>query len=152
MNKNTLNQLLKYGTVGVMNTLLTAIVIWAILKFCFEALFEEKATPAQMAVSNFTGYAVGLINSFIFNRNWTFKSKSSWKTGFLKFVLCFGICYTIQLGIVLALNECLFFPALHFNTLGVNYPVTSSYLCQLIGIVFYTGSNFFFNKYYTFKK
>ncbi|MDR3062126.1 MAG: GtrA family protein [Dysgonamonadaceae bacterium] len=152
MNKDTFNQLFKYGIVGIMNTLLTAIVIWAILRFCFNVVSEEKATSMQMTVSNFVGYAVGLINSFIFNRNWTFKSKSSWKTGFLKFVLGFGICYAIQLGVVLVLNEYVSVPALHFNAFGVNYPVTSSYLCQLIGIVFYTGLNFFFNKYYTFKK
>lgn len=152
MNRNTFNQLLKYGIVGVMNTLLTAIVIWVILRFCFNVTSEEKATSMQMAVSNFTGYVVGLVNSFIFNRNWTFKSKSSWTTGFLKFVLGFGICYAVQLGVVLVLNKHVSVPTLNFNILGVNYSVTSSYLCQLIGIVFYTVLNFFFNKYYTFKK
>ena len=152
MKKNTIYQLLKYGTVGVMNTVLTAVVIWAILKFGFGVVSEEKATSEQMAVSNFIGFVVGLINSFIFNRNWTFKSKSDWKTGFLKFFLAFGVCYILQLGLILVLNEYVSIPALEFNAFGVNYFVTSSYICQLIGIVFYTGLNFIFNKYYTFKK
>ncbi|MDR1368676.1 MAG: GtrA family protein [Dysgonamonadaceae bacterium] len=152
MNKNTIYQLLKYGIVGVMNTLLTAVVIWTVLKFGFGVVSEDKATSIQMVVSNFAGYAVGLINSFIFNRNWTFKSRSDWKTGFLKFVLAFGFCYALQLGAVLALNEYVSIPTFDFNALGANYIVTSSYICQLIGIVFYTGLNFFCNKYYTFKK
>ncbi len=152
MNKNTIYQLLKYGIVGVMNTLLTAVVIWAVLKFGFGVVSEEKATSLQMVVSNFAGYAVGLVNSFVFNRNWTFKSKGNWKTGFLKFVLAFAICYMIQLGVVLALNKYVSIPTFEFNALGGDYVITSSYICQLIGIVFYTGLNFFFNKYYTFKK
>jgi putative flippase GtrA len=152
MNKNTIYQLLKYGIVGVMNTLLTAVVIWAILKFGFSVVSEEKATSLQMTVSNFAGYAVGLVNSFIFNRNWTFKSKSDWKTGFLKFVLAFGICYALQLTVVLVLNKYVAIPTFEFNAFNVNYIITSSYICQLIGIVFYTGLNFIFNKYYTFKK
>ncbi len=152
MNKDTIYQLLKYGIVGVLNTLLTAVVIWAVLKFGFGVVSEEKATSMQMAVSNFAGYSVGLVNSFIFNRNWTFKSKGDWKTGFLKFVLAFGICYVIQLGVVLFLNKYASIPSIQFNALGRNYIINSSYICQLIGIVFYTGLGFFFNKYYTFKK
>ncbi len=152
MNKDTICQLLKYGVVGVFNTLLTAVVIWAVLKFGFGVVSEDRATSVQMAISNFAGYSVGLINSFVFNRNWTFKSTSSWKTGFLKFALAFGICYVIQLGVVLALNQYVALSPFYFNAFGANYVITSSYICQLIGIVFYTGLNFFFNKYYTFKK
>lgn len=152
MNKNTLSQLLKYGVVGVMNTLLTAIVIWVMLRWCFGVDSDTKASSMQMVVSNFVGYAVGLINSFVFNRNWTFKSKSDWKTGFLKFVVCFAVCYVIQLVVVLTLNRYITIPTIHFGTFGANFIINSSYICQLIGIVFYTGLGFFINKYYTFKK
>ena len=152
MKKDTIYQLLKYGIVGVMNTVLTAVVIWAVLKFGFGVVAEEKATSMQMAVSNFIGFAVGLINSFIFNRNWTFKSKSNWKADFVKFALAVVVCYILQLGLILVLNKYVSVPALDFNAFGVNYFITSSYICQLIGIVFYTGLNFLCNKYYTFKK
>jgi Predicted membrane protein len=152
MKKNTFYQLLKYGIVGVINTLSTAIVIWVIFKFWFGVVSEEKATSLQMTVANVIGFAVGAICSFIFNRNWTFESKSDWKTGLLKFLLTVGVCYILQLGLILVLNEYVSIPALEFNAFGVNYFITSSYICQLIGMVFYTILGFVFNKYYTFKK
>ena len=105
-----------------------------------------------MIVSNFFGYTAGVISSFILNRSWTFESKSDWKTGFLKFLLTFGVCYVLQLVLVLILNKYVSIPTFEFNAFGENYIVTSSYICQLIGMAFYTILGFVFNKYYTFKK
>lgn len=152
MNKGFISQIIKYGIIGIMNTLLTAVVIWVMMRWFFGVKEDNDASSVAMSVSNFVGYTVGLINSFIFNRNWTFKSKSSWKIGFLKFVLAFGICYIIQLGIVLCLNEYANIPTVNFNLINKNYIINSAYICQLIGIVSYTLLNFFFNKYYTFRK
>jgi Predicted membrane protein len=151
MNK-LLVQAFKYGLVGIANTLLTAVVIWIILKFGFGIRGEADASSGQMTVANFSGYALGVINSFIFNRNWTFKSKGNWKVGFLKFIAVFAVCYSIQLLVVLLLNRYALIPSLSFEWIGQRYTVTSAYLCQLAGIVVYTVLNFFCNKYYTFKK
>ncbi len=151
MNKKFIKEVLTYGAIGAINTLLTAIIIWSILKWGF-GVTEEKASPVEMAVSNLSGYTVGLIISFICNRKWTFKSKEKWKTGFLKFLVGFGICYVIQLLVVLFLNKYGNIPSIRFNISGQDYSLTSSYVCQLIGIVTYTSLNFFYNKYYTFKK
>ena len=152
MKKGTIYQLFKYGIVGVINTLITMIVIWVILKFWFGVVSKEKASALQMIVSNFFGYTAGVISSFILNRSWTFESKSDWKTGFLKFLLTFGVCYVLQLVLVLILNKYVSIPTFEFNAFGENYIVTSSYICQLIGMAFYTILGFVFNKYYTFKK
>jgi putative flippase GtrA len=150
--KKGLIQVAKYGIVGLLNTLLTAIVIWAILKFIFEIKDDVTANSWEMSVSNLFGYVVGLINSFILNKIWTFKSKASWKTGFLKFMLVFGFCYIIQLGVVLILNKYASIPSLKFDLFNKEYIITSAYIYQLLGIVSYTGLNFLFNKYYTFKR
>jgi putative flippase GtrA len=147
-NNSPFVQFIKYGIVGAGNTLLTAIVIWIILKFIFGVTGSAEASPAVMSLSNICGYIAGLINSYVFNRSWTFRSKESWKKSFLKFVTGFAACYLIQLGVVLLLNESGCLPALCYR----EYTLSSAYLCQLAGIACYTILNFLYNKYYVFKK
>lgn len=123
----TVKQAIKYGIVGAGNTLITMIVIWVMMKLfgCREGL------------SNITGYVAGVLNSFIWNKQWTFKGSSTgWKNGSVRFGVVFGICYLLQWGLVTYLNA----------TLTIDH-----YYNHLIGMVFYTLINFVMNKYYTFK-
>lgn len=155
MKKSLVVQAFKYGIVGILNTLLTAFIIWFMMKFVFGIVKDDEASSMVVSISNFTGYIVGLINSFVFNRNWTFQSKESWKIGFLKFLLGFGICYLIQLGVVLLLNAYADIQPISFSIIFLepaSYHLSSAYICQLIGIVCYTILNFLFNKFYTFKR
>ena len=109
----TIKQAIKYGVVGLSNTLITMIVIWVMMKLfgCREGL------------SNLTGYVAGILNSFIWNKQWTFK-------------VAFIICYALQYGLVLILN----------SRLTIDH-----YYNHLIGMAFYTVINFLVNKFYTFK-
>ena len=119
-------QFIKFGIVGVSNTLLTALTIWILLKVLnFSPYF-----------SNIVGYIVGLVNSFIWNRKWTFDSKTKVTDTFFKFILTFGVSYLFQLGNLYIL--------LHYTSID-------SYVSQLLSIVVYTGINFVLNKIYTFK-
>ena len=152
MAKKFIVQVLKYGIVGVLNTLLTAITIWLIMHFIFNVKGDEEASSVAISTSNIIGYIVGLINSFVWNRSWTFQSNKNWKIDFLKFIIAFLVCYIPQLLFVMLLNNYANISALQFSFLSHNYIVTSAYICQLIGIVFYTILNFLCNKYYTFKK
>ena len=63
----TLEQAIKYGLVGVSNTLITMVVIWLML----------KTLGLPEGLSNFTGYVAGLLNSYIWNRQWTFKGSTT---------------------------------------------------------------------------
>ena len=119
-------QLLKFGIVGVSNTLLTAITIWVLLRMLH---FDNYS-------SNIIGYIVGLVNSFIWNRKWTFASNAKVKDTIFKFSITFAISYLFQLGNLYLL---------------IHYTQIDSYICQLISIVVYTVINFMSNKYYTFK-
>ena len=122
-----LKQAIKYGVVGLSNTLITMIVIWLMMK-----LFGCKE-----GLSNLTGYVAGLLNSFIWNKQWTFKGSSTgWKQGAIRFAVAFVICYALQYGLVLILN----------SQLAIYH-----YYNHLIGMIFYTAINFFMNKFYTFK-
>ena len=124
--QKSLIQFIKFGIVGVSNTLLTAIVIWVLLKVLHSSDY----------LSNFIGYIVGLTNSFFWNRKWTFESKTNLSITIFKFIITFAISYLFQLGNLYLL--------LHFSTID-------PYVCQLISIVVYTCINFVLNKYYTFK-
>jgi len=119
-------QLIKFGIVGVSNTLLTAGVIWILM----------KVFHCSDYISNFIGYIIGLANSFIWNRKWTFESKTRVSVTVFKFIVTFAISYAVQLGNLYAL--------LHLTHID-------PYYCQLLSIVVYTGINFILNKYYTFK-
>jgi putative flippase GtrA len=122
----SLVQFVKFGIVGISNTLLTAATIWLLL----------KVLNCSDYFSNLVGYIVGLINSFIWNRKWTFESKTNLSVTVFKFILTFAISYLFQLGNLYLL--------LHFTSVD-------PYFCQLLSIVVYTCINFVLNKYYTFK-
>lgn len=120
-------QFIKFGVVGVFNTLITALVIWILL----------RKLHASDYISNILGYIAGLVNSFVWNRKWTFSSNSKIKDTVFKFIITFVISYLLQLGNLYLL---------------LNYTNIDAYYCQLLSIVVYTCINFVLNKYYTFKK
>jgi putative flippase GtrA len=125
-NNKSIIQFIKFGIVGVSNTLLTAATIWILLK-----MFH-----CSDYISNLIGYLIGLTNSFIWNRKWTFESKSKVGNTVFKFIVTFAISYLFQLGNLYLL--------LHITHID-------SYISQLLSIVVYTCINFVLNKYYTFK-
>lgn len=125
--KKAIKQAIKYGVVGVINTLITAVVIWIMMKLL----------GCSDVVSNVVGYIAGVLNSFIWNKKWTFKSTEKWIGSALRFGVVFGICYLLQLGLlVFVLNP---------------YLAIDPYYNQLIAMAFYTAINFVMNKFYTFK-
>jgi putative flippase GtrA len=152
MKHSFLIQAFKYGIVGVLNTLLTAVTIWIMMHFILGSGNDEDVSSVVVSISNTVGYIVGLINSFICNRKWTFRSEKKWKTDFIKFIAAFLICFIPQLLLVNLLNTFIHINSFHFNLWNHEYVVGFAYICQLIGIVFYTVLNFLCNKYYTFKK
>jgi len=122
----SLIQFLKFGIVGISNTLITALTIWLLL----------KVLHCSDYFSNFTGYILGLINSFVWNRKWTFESKTKVSATLFKFIATFAISYLFQLGNLYLL---------------LHYTHIDPYFCQLLSIVVYTILNFALNKTYTFK-
>ncbi|MDR1402621.1 MAG: GtrA family protein [Tannerellaceae bacterium] len=123
----TIVQAIKYGIVGISNTLITAIVIWVMM----------KPLGCPVVLSNITGYIAGVLNSFILNKQWTFKSRDSWVSSAIRFGIVFGVCYLLQLGLLLYLNKRL---------------AIDPYYNQLMAMVFYMAANFLMNKFYTFKE
>ncbi len=119
-------QFIRFGIVGVFNTLITAIIIWVLLELLH---FSDY-------LANIIGYIVGLVNSFVWNRKWTFENNARISKTVFKFVITFAVSYLFQLGNLYLL---------------LNYTTLDAYVCQLLSIIIYTIINFVLNRYYTFK-
>lgn len=119
-------QLVSYGIVGLSNTAITAVVIWVCLKMA----------GMSPELSNVLGYAAGVINSFVWNSKYTFKSAYNWRK-FVTFVVVFLVCYVIQFGFLLWLK---------------NNSDIDSYVQQLIAMLVFNVANFVLNKFVTFKR
>lgn len=122
-----IKQVIKFSVVGIINTGITIITIFIL----------AKLLNFNYILANIIGYILGLINSFFFNRFWTFKSGGKYANQGVRFIIVFLICYMLQLGMLVLLKEKL---------------SVSADFAQLIGMVFYTCLNFLLSKFYTFKK
>lgn len=122
----TIIQLVKFGIVGLSNTAVTAAALFILISLL-------KVDPL---VANPIGYILGLINSFIFNKFWTFKSSSHPLREALLFLIVFAISFTPQ-----------FF--LYKYLLNIGF---SELIATAVGMVVYTMINFIGNRLLTFKE
>ncbi|MEA2095912.1 MAG: GtrA family protein [Candidatus Cloacimonadota bacterium] len=122
----TIEQFIKFGMVGLLNTLITISII-----FIFMMLLN-----VSYILSNIIGYLFGFVNSFILNKIWTFKSKKPIGRESFFFVLIFAICYLLQLLLLIVLKE--------------NLKIIPEY-AQLIAMGLFAVLNFSGNKFITFK-
>lgn len=116
----------KFGVVGVVNSLITLSIIFMLMK-----IFN-----VSYIISNVLGYLFGIINSFIWNKKWTFQSSGNSRREMLVFFILFGVCYLLQLAALVIIAE----------VLGV--PEEYS---QVLALAVYTVTNFMGNKFITFK-
>lgn len=122
----TKTEIIKYAIVGLSNTAVTATAIWILTK-CF---------GISETTSNFTGYIAGLVNSFVWNKQWTFRSDAAWLKSAVRFAFAFALSYIPQYFLLIYLNK----------TLSID-----PYYNQLIAMAFYTVINFVLNKFFVFK-
>lgn len=132
-------QFLKYAVVGVMNTMVTLIVIFV----CKSLLGVPEI------LSNALGYIAGVINSFMWNKTWVFRSKKSFRREAVKFAIGFGLCYLLQLGVVIGIDQHSPISGMQWNIMG--FTLSSYGVATLIGMVVYTLANFVYNRSVAFK-
>lgn len=139
INRKTTLQIIKYGFVGAFNTLLTLATIYICKSFI----------GISPMISNVIGYIVGLINSFIWNKNWVFRSDNGYAREAIKFVIGFGLCFALQFLIVYILS---YLTPLGSMLWHIGPIAVSGYgVATIIGMVFYTIANFIYNRLITFK-
>ena len=116
----------KFLLVGILNAVIGLGIIYS----------TYNLLGLNYKLANVLGYGCGIVNSFIWNRRWTFRSKKNPKPQILLFFLMFGVSYGLNLGATVICVEVIGIPP---------------NIAQLVGIFFYTISNFFGNKYVTFR-
>ena len=119
--------LIRYLLVGVVNTIVALCTIYLAMYFLHMGI----------AFSNAFGYAVGIVVSFILNKNWTFNSDDHAVYSFLRYFLVLGVAYVANLETVLFANS-------HFNL--------NPYISQALGIFPYTVIGFLGSRYFAFRK
>lgn len=131
-------QFVKYCLVGGLNTIVTFLVIF----LC------KSLIGVNPYVSNALGYVAGVINSFVWNKQWVFRSKGRYHSEAMRFLIGFALCYSMQLAAVWVLNRS-DFGRLQFDIYGF---VISGYgIATILGNIIYTLANFVYNRLVTFK-
>lgn len=136
--KRTFIQLVKYGIIGVSNTLITLIVFYIV----------NTWLGMGYAIANTLGYILGLINSFVWNRTWVFRSGGNlWREAGL-FTLGFFICFGLQMGV----SYWLLSTPLHDIELSwLPMKNTGENIIMCLSMVVYTLANYAYNRFVTFK-
>lgn len=120
-----MEKLLKFGFIGIINTVIT-IVSYGFMVYILKMNF---------ILANIVAYVLGMINSYIWNKNWVFQVKDSNFLIYVKFLV-------VNLSM------------LGFNTLGLFILVNTFNLNKLISQILMVGIvmiiNFLLSKTWTF--
>lgn len=139
INKSNILQFLKYACVGVLNTLVTLCVIF----LC------KVIIGINPLVSNAIGYVCGVINSFIWNKRWVFRSSGAYAREAVTFLVGFFICYGLQLLTLWLLSYQTHLKEWEWHIAA--FTLSGYGLATIIGNVVYTISNYIYNKLLTFR-
>lgn len=124
--KVIIKQFLKYSIVGITNSIIGFGTIFIVYNFFH----------ANYILANIFGYALGLVNSFVWNKKWTFKSTRHSSKEVTPFILIFLLSYAVNLITVIA---------------SVEFLKIEENVSQVIGMCFYTATNFLSNRRWTFR-
>lgn len=117
---------IKYGLVGLVNTLLALAIIFALIYWL----------GAQPLLANSAGYAVGFCWSYLLNRLWTFRSLAPVGRSMGRYAVAALAAYGLN-----ALT-------IHF---GIEWAGVSEYWIQPVGAVVYTVSLFVLSRVWVFR-
>lgn len=129
---------IKYGCVGIINTLLTLSVIF----LC------KSVLGVNPWLSNAIGYTAGMLNSFFWNKIWVFQSHGKKLLYEMAvFFSGFGVCYVLQLFVTWLLTCYIG----RFERSLFWFTVSGYGVATIMGTAFYTVANFLYNRAITFK-
>lgn len=124
----SLRQAGRFGLVGIANTLVDAFVYFALSRGAVVLVLPQAAAKAA-------GYLAGVVNSYYWNRRWTFRSQQSIRRTFPSFLLANLAGMGINVLILQAALDLL------------NFKDPIAVLAATLGAVLW---NFLINKYFVF--
>jgi len=129
LKNKSITQFIKFGMVGVINTLVDYIASFIFLNLIFHDQY----------IAQVFGFSAGIINSYILNKKWTFKDADGGGGKFIKFVI---------VGIVGMLSSLLIFWLLRWISTGnTNFDFLIKKIATTIIV---TIINFFGSKIFVF--
>lgn len=137
--KKTFIQLLKYGIIGISNTLITLAVFYVV----------NTLLGYGYALANTLGYVLGVVNSFVWNRTWVFRTQGNVLREASLFVLGFIVCYALQMGFSQWL---LTTPLADVQLAWLPMKNTGNNIIMCLSMVVYTLANYVYNRFVTFKQ
>lgn len=141
----TLRQMAKFAVVGILNT----IVDFAV----FQAL---NLTLGWVYAAQVIGYTFGVLNSYLWNSNWTFRAQRtrSFREVAL-FLLVNLLSLGVSLGMIWLLREAVGITnewVARWMPVGLAGFVKGDTICKLIATVFAIAVNYLGNRWFVFRK
>ena len=84
--KSLLGQMIRYGVVGISSN----VVVYLVYLLMTAAGMEHKLAMTIM-------YAVGVVQTFIFNKRWSFNDNGTHRHAFIRYVISYGVGYIANL-------------------------------------------------------
>lgn len=125
MGRQIFRQFFKYSIVGVFNTIIGLGTIFVLF----------NVYQINYIIANIIGYSFGLINSFMWNKKWTFKSSAHYSKEMSMFFLVFIVSYAANLIALIISVE----------VLGLNHNISF-----VLSSIFYFVIGFMANRKWTF--
>jgi len=118
-------QFIKFGIVGVSNTLVALAVYYTLVYFGVHYI------PANVA-----GFVIGTLNSYYWNNKFVFNRSCGHLRAIAKMYVCYSFTFLLGSGLLV---------------LQIEYFKISEYIAPLVNIPITTIINFFINKFWVFK-
>lgn len=121
-----IKQFIKFGVVGISNTLIALMVYYVFLFL-----------GCNYLVSNIFAWLVSVLNAYFWNNRYVFKNNEYWLKALLKTYLSYGFSFMLSMVLLWALVEKL---------------DVSQILAPILVLLITTPMNFVMNKYWTFRR
>ena len=133
--KRNIKQIISFGTIGVINTIVGTTVMFLLYNL----------VNAGYWISSAANYVVGSICSYLLNKRFTFKVKETSIGQIIKFIINILICYLLAYGIAQKLVY-LLLKDRDISTKAIGN------IAMVIGMMLFVSLNFLGQKFFVFKK
>jgi putative flippase GtrA len=142
IDKSLYKQIIKFGLIGFLATLVDLSAYFILLKVIPEDLFVELSNES---ISKTISFLCGLFVTFYINKHWTWKQKEKSRKRFMKFLSLYGMALLLNVS----LNE-LFLHVLHHYDIWSFVP--HKYFFAFVAATGFTACfNFVGQKFWVFK-